>query len=492
MKINQQPADELVLTAKRNGFRENLTVIPKAYEFAQTLHQGQKRLSGEDFISHPIAVAKMVADWRLDPEAIAASLLHDVVEDTPTPIEKIKKNFGEEVANMVDGVTKIGNLNLGISEDEEFVENLRKLIVVMAKDLRVVLIKLADRYHNLQTLYVFPEEKQKRIARQTMDIYAPLAERLGLGEIKGKLEDLSFSYLEPEEYRWVVGYSSKLIKESSAYLEKAKKYLLKKLSDHKLKAEISIRTKHIYSLYTKLNRLEIDRDINKVYDLHALRILVDTIEQCYLALGVVHQYFKPVPAKGVSDFIAQPKPNGYRSVHTTVFALGKILEIQIRTRQMHEEAENGIAAHWYYSLKKSSGLSYSKIEAGFFAPAEKMSWVKELVRWQSEIANSQEFVESLKFDALQHRIFVYSPKGAVFDLPFGATPVDFAYAVHSQLGDSCIGAKVDGKLVSLDFKLKSGQIVEILVNKNKSKPSRDWLKFVVTKKAIDKLKKVAL
>lgn len=482
--------DELLVQIKRYNSQADLDLIRKAYQFAGKVHAGQKRLSGEDYINHSLAVAQYLVDWKLDSSSIAAGLLHDSVEDTGTSLEKLEKEFGKAIADLVDGVTKIGEIKLRESKTEEFVENLRKMIIVMAKDLRVVLIKLADRYHNLQTLYVLPKEKQIRIAQETIEIYAPLAERLGIGEMKGRLEDLAFPYLYPEEYQWLKKYSTSCYKQTNRHLEEVKKKLHKELAAEGIRAEIQARAKHLYSLYKKLLRPEIDKDITKIYDLVALRIIVETIEQCYVALGIVHRLYKPVPAKGISDFIAQPKPNGYRSIHTTVFTPnGKITEIQIRTHKMHEEAENGIAAHWYFTQQKQKGAKDSQVEAGFFAPAEKMNWVKELVKWQNEITDSKEFINSLKFDALKHRIFVFSPKGDVFDLPVDSTPIDFAYAVHTNLGDLCMGAKADGKMAPLDYKLKSGQVIEIMTAKGKKRPSRDWLNFVVThtaKKEIEK------
>jgi GTP pyrophosphokinase len=461
----------------------DLELVKKAYQFVSKAHAGQKRLSGDDFITHPLAVAQILADWQLDCGSIAAGLLHDTMEDALVKKETLVKNFGPAIADLVDGVTKIGQLKLKGSQEEFFVENLRKTIVVMAHDLRVVLIKLADREHNLKTLRYLPPEKQKRIAQSTLEIYAPLAERLGLGEMKGELEDLAFPYVFPQEYHWLRKLTQPYYQETELIIQKALSQIKKNLRTSKIKARVQGRAKHFYSLWIKLLRPEINRDMRKIYDLMALRVIVCSIQDCYAALGVVHKIWRPVPSVGIRDFIAQPKPNGYRSIHTTVFGPeGKILEVQIRTEEMHEEAENGIAAHWYLAqLKNKKGLSSLAIDKGeFFAPDKKLAWVKQLVAWQKEMIDSQEFLEALKFDALAHRIFVFSPKGDVFDLPAGATPVDFAYAVHTQIGDSCLGARVDGRLVSLNWKLKSGQIVEILTSKNPKGPSRDWLRFVVT------------
>jgi len=482
--------EELLLLIKSYNTEADFDLISCAFQFASKAHEGQKRLSGEDFINHPLAVAKNLTEWRLDSGSISAGLLHDVIEDGGVKKEQLEKKFGKDIANLVDGVSKIGGLKLRGSQEEEFVENLRKMIVVMAKDLRVVLIKLADRYHNLQTLYVLPKEKQLRIAQETLEIYAPLAERLGIGEMKGKLEDLAFPYAYPEEYKWAKKYSTSYYKKAEELLLRVKRKILVELAKEGIRAEIHTRAKHLYSLYKKLLRPGIDKDINKIYDLVALRILVNTVEECYISLGVVHRVYRLVPHLGVSDFIAVPKPNGYRSIHTKVFGpQGRIFEVQIRTRKMHEEAENGIAAHWYYGQQKTKGVKDSLLEKGAFAPSEKMDWVRQLVAWQKEITDTKEFINSLKFDALKHRIFVFSPKGDVYDLPAEATPVDFAYAIHTELGNSCRAAKVDGKLAPLDYKLKSGQVVEVIPAKGEKGPSRDWLNFVVTKNAKDRIRR---
>lgn len=482
--------EELLVQIRRYNSKGDFELIKRAYQFASQAHAGQKRLSGENYINHPLAVAKTLADWKLDSGSIVAGLLHDTVEDAGVSLEKLEKEFGEEIADLVDGVSKIGEIKLRGSKEEEFVENLRKMIMVMAKDLRVVLIKLADRYHNLQTLAVLPEEKQKRIARETLEIYAPLAERLGIGEMKGKLEDSAFPYVYPKDYRWLTDYSNAYYRQIDKQLREAKRKILLGLTEERIKAEVQARTKHLYSLYRKLLRPEINRDISKIYDFVALRIIVKTVEECYASLGVIHKVYKPVPSLGISDFIAVPKPNGYRSIHTKVFGpQGKMIEVQIRTQEMHEQAENGIAAHWYFSQQKEKKVNDGQVEAGFFAPTEKMNWVKELVKWQKEITDSKEFIDSLKFDALKQRNFVFSPKGDVYDLPAGATSVDFAYAVHTKIGESCGGARVNGKWVPLDYRLKSGQIVEIVPNKSRKGPSPDWLSFVVTRVARREIEK---
>lgn len=481
---------QLVKIVKEYNPSADVALLKKAYKFADAAHFGQKRASGKKYITHPLAVAKILADWKMDNYSLVAGLLHDTVEDGAARKDDIQEEFGPTVAALVDGVTKVGEIKLRGSTEEEFVENLRKMFLAMAKDLRVVVIKMADRLHNMETLQFLPEEKQKLISKETLEVYAPLAERLGMGEVKGILEDLAFPYLFPDDARWLVGYSHQAYKEAEEHVAEAKKKLLRALSEESITAEVHGRKKHLYSLYRKLQRPEIDKDISQINDLVALRILVPTIEHCYSALGVVHKIYRPVPALGISDYIAQPKPSGYRSIHTKVFGpKGRIIEIQIRTFEMHEEAEFGIAAHWYYSLAKSGGATKEQLDEGVFAPAEKLSWVKQLAYWQEEITDHQEFMQNLKFDALSHRIFVFTPKGDVKDLPTGSTPIDFAYAVHSEMGDRAIGAKVNGKIVPFSYQLHSGDVCEVLLSKEPRKPNVDWLEFVVTslaKKEINK------
>lgn len=475
--------DKLISTIQSYNSGANVDLIIKAYDFAREAHLGQKRLSGEKFITHPLAVAQILANYKLDSTSIVVGLLHDVIEDTPVTYGEMVKNFGSEIADLVEGITKVSNIKLQGSSDEIYVENLRKMILAMSKDLRVVLVKLADRCHNLQTASILPKERRIKIAQSTLDIYAPLAERLGMGEMKGNLEDLAFPYVYPAEYKWLTEYSRPYFRKAEEFLDKATKFVYKKLAEENITGKVTSRSKHLYSLWKKLNRPEIDKDITKVYDLVAMRIFLDSIKDCYAVLGLVHSIWKPVPFGGFSDFIALPKPNGYRSLHTRVFSFNeRILEIQIRTYEMHEEAENGLAAHWYYSNAKSRGFSDAKLEKGVFAPGEKLSWVKQLVSWQRQVVDSQEFLNALKFDALASRIFVFSPKGDVYDLPFGATPIDFAYAVHTRLGNQAVGAKANGKMISLDHKLKSGDLVEI-IKKEGEKPKKDWLQFIVTRLA---------
>ncbi len=484
--------ESLIAKVQDYNSKADFDLIKRAYEFALIAHAGQKRYSGEPVITHPLAVAQILAYYRLDSVSLAAGLLHDVIEDSGVSSAELKKDFGEEVTRLVEGVTKLSQIKLRGSSEEEYVENLRRMLLAMAKDLRVILVKLADRLHNMQTLEFLPKEKQLRNAKETLEVYAPLAERLGMGEIKGQLEDLAFPYVFPQDYQWIVGYSKPHYKKAAEFLKKATRAIYKELAKEGIRAKVTSRPKHLYSLWQKLLRPEINKDIGKVYDLVAMRILVETVKDCYAALGIVHSIWKPVPNQGVSDFIAQPKPNGYRSLHTRVFSLNqRILEVQIRTFEMHEEAENGVAAHWFYANEKSKPqTSQAKRDQGFFVPNNKLSWVKQLVSWQKEVVGSKEFLEALRFDALAHRIFVFSPKGDVYDLPQGATPVDFAYAVHSDLGNETKGAMVNGKMVPLDFKLKSGDMVEI-IKKEGGKPSGKWLRFVVTSQARREISKYA-
>jgi len=462
----------------------------QALEFAKLAHHGQKRLSGEPFVNHPMAVAKTLQDWRLDETTIVAGLLHDTVEDGGATREDLVKEFGEETARLVDGVTKITQIRLTGQTDQAFVENLRKMILVMASDLRVVFVKLADRLHNMQTLKYLSPEKQKENAKETLEVYAPLAERLGMGEIKGQLEDLSFPFLYPAQYIKLEKDSRDLYKSAEKYISDFKSELLKLLLAKHVAAKIDVRRKHLYSLWRKLERPEIDGDLTKIHDLFAARVLVSTVEDCYLALGAIHSAWHPVPYLGISDFIANPKPNGYRSIHTKIFGpKGKIVEIQIRTHEMHEQAEMGLAAHWQYSAAKASGASDSHLEKGQVKVGSKLNWVKQLVSWQKEMTDSKEYLDALKFDALQHRNLVFSPIGDVYDLPRGATPIDYAYAVHTKLGHQAAGAKVNGKMVPLNHKLINGDVVEIIIDRKRQKPSHEWLDFVITTTARHEISK---
>lgn len=459
------------------GDPQAIDLIRRAYEFAQKAHEGQKRSSGEPYFNHCMATAQTLIDMKLDPKTIAAGLLHDVAEDTKYTILDIKKVFGDEIMFLVEGVTKLGKIKY--HGDQQRAENLRKMFLAMAEDTRVILVKLADRLHNMQTLKYVKPEKQKRIAMETMEIYAPLAHRLGMGEIKGQLEDLSFQYLYPEEYKWVIDHVSEKYQERERYIEKIKPVIQEELTKENIKPiNIDARAKRYYSLYKKLGKY--DMNLDKIHDLVAVRIAVNTIEECYGALGVIHKLWRPLPGK-IKDYIALPKPNGYQSLHTTVFCIdGKITEFQIRTLQMHDEAELGIAAHWLYTEK-------GKPKIGTKLDNKKFAWVSQLRDWQKEISGSQEFLESLKIDFFKDRIFVLTPKGDAIDLPEGATPVDFAYHIHSEVGDRCSGAKTNGKMVPLSHTLQNGDVVEIITQK-KHTPTRSWLEFVKTSIAKNRIR----
>ncbi len=473
----KQEFEKLLKTLGEKYPNEDLDMVKLAYEFAYNAHQEQKRRSGDDYIIHPLATAQFLAELKMDIPTIIAGLLHDVPEDTAITIEDIKKNFGKEVASLVAGITKLGALKYrGM---ERYAENLRRMFVAMSNDIRVILIKFADRIHNLKTLEFLPPEKQIRIARESLEIYAPIADRLGIGKIKGELEDLSFKYVYPIDYKWIMEILPKKYKEKERYLEKVKKRVAKKLLDSGITLKnISIhgRTKHLYSLYKKLLRPPINRDLSKIYDLIALRIIVPSVADCYSALGVLHNLYRPMPGR-VKDYIAQPKPNGYQSLHTTVFTEnGEIVEFQIRTTDMHEEAEFGIAAHWNYKENKG-GINKKSIK-----------WIEELVKWQKQIQDNEQFLNDIKLDIFQNRIFVFTPTGDVIDLPEESTPIDFAYHVHSSIGNQCVGARVNDHLVSLNSKLKSGDIIEIITDKNRKMPGMDWLENVKTSMAKNKIR----
>lgn len=454
--------------------------LKKAYEFSKKAHKGQKRLSGEDFIIHPLEVLGALAAWKLDDTTLVSGLLHDTVEDSEAKISDIEEKFGAEVARIVSGVTKITDIRLVGKSEDLYAENLRKMILAMAEDLRVVFVKLADRLHNMKTLNALPKDKRIANARETLDIYAPLSERLGLGFVKGKLEDLAFPFVYPEEYKKVVEISKDYYKKANLIIKKMEKRILQSLAKEKIRAKVNGREKHLYSLWRKLERPDTDWDFGKIYDIVALRILVEGISDCYVALGVVHDIYKPNSKIGVSDFIAQPKPNGYRSIHTKVFVGERVVEVQIRTFKMHSEAEFGAAAHWMYSDKKAKNATPQELEKGAFKVKKQLRWISELAGWQSQMRDSKEFLEAVRFDAFKERIFIFSPKGDVYNLPLGATPVDFAYSVHTDLGNFIKLAKVNGKVVSLDTKLSSGDVCEIVKQKNSKKPNKYWLDFVVT------------
>ena len=463
-------------------------LIEKAFQFAKDAHFNQKRFSGEDFILHPLRVAQILSEMKLGSKTIAAGFLHDVPDDTEKTLQDIEKEFGKEITFLVEGVSKLGKLRYPKEELEvksaevrikepvdRRAENLRKMFFAMGEDLRVVLIKLADRLHNMETLNSLPPEKQKRIALETLEIFAPLADRLGMGEIRNQLEDLAFPYLYPKEYEWLMKNVKERYEKREKYLKRVKLLLRKILKKGKIKPiDVHSRPKHYWSLYQKL--LKNEMDFERIHDLVALRVIVDDVKTCYEVLGIIHKFWKPLPGR-IKDYIAFPKPNGYQALHTTCFCLdGKITEIQVKTKKMHEGAEYGIAAHW--AIKEGIDLKTQK---------KRFAWVQQLKDWQDKVLGSEEFLEGLKIDFFKNRIFIFTPKGDVIDLPEGACPIDFAYAVHTDIGNRCAGAKVNGRIASLTHSLKNGDVVEIIVDKNK-KPSRDWLKFVKTGLARSKVR----
>lgn len=474
-------SNDAFLTLTRTNFQgDDLRRIIDALEFATIAHEGQVRKSGVPYMTHVLGTATKLIELGMDVETVVAGLLHDVPEDTSYTLDDVENLFGPTVAKLVAGVTKLGKLKYrGM---ERYVENLRKMFVAMSEDIRVMIIKFADRLHNLSTLEALPADKQLRIARESMEIYAPLAHRLGMGEIKGQLEDLSFPYVLPTEYAWVRGLVGTRYEALDRIVEDMQKSVTTALTN----AQVTImsmhgRRKHLYSLYEKLIRPEYNRDLAKIYDLVALRIVVNNVADCYTALGVVHQLWRPLPNR-FKDYIAQPKPNGYQSLHTCVFGPnGQPVEIQVRDYAMHQLAEYGVAAHWHYT-EQGKPIAPSAVQ-------EKVAWVKQLSDWRQEVGNDEAFLEALKIDALQKRIFCFTPTGDVIDLPEHATPIDFAYHVHSDLGTTCVGARVNDKLVSLETELRSGDVIEILTDKNRKSPNQDWLTIAKTQTARGHIRK---
>mgnify|MGYP001211850642 FL=1 len=449
--------------------------VTKAYHAAEEAHKEQHRVSGEPYILHPLAVAQILADMKIDTTTITAALLHDVVEDTVCTLEDLRQEFGREVAFLVDGVTKLSRLNYRTKEDQQL-NSMRKMFLAMAKDVRVVVIKLADRLHNMRTLRYMRSDKQKRIAQETLEIFAPLAHRLGIFNIKWELEDLSFRYLEPDKYYDLVDQMKQKRHVREEIVNEAIDVLRKALDDAHIHCEINGRPKHFYSIYKKMKKD--NRDLSQVYDLFAIRVIVDDVKDCYGVLGIVHSLWKPLPYR-FKDYIAMPKPNNYQSLHTTVIGTrGQPVEIQIRTWEMHHIAEYGVAAHWRY---KEGNQTANKD-----AFDEKMGWLRNLLEWQ-DTSNPQEFVNALKLDAFSDEVFVFSPRGDVIDLPQGAIPIDFAYRIHTDVGHRCVGAKINGKIVPLDYRLKNGDIVEIITSKT-GKPSLDWLNIVGSSESRSKIR----
>ncbi len=465
--------------------QEDRELIERAYEVAERAHAGQTRASGEPYIVHSLAVALMLADLHLDPKTIAAGLLHDVPEDTAVTIDQVREMFGTEVASLVDGVTKLGQIDRLSSEgrasiEEQRAESLRKMFLAMVHDVRVVLIKLADRLHNMRTLGALPEDKRRRIAQETLDIFAPLANRLGFWQLKWELEDLSFRYLDPEMYREIAQRIAERRGDRERQIAQVAATLKERLREAGIEAVVDGRPKHIYSIYRKMQRKGLDFD--QIYDVQGVRVIVDTVSDCYASLGVVHSLWTPIPGE-FDDYIATPKDNMYQSLHTAVVGPdGKPLEVQIRTHEMHRTAEYGIAAHWRYKEgSKQRDIAFEK----------KIAWLRSLMEWRQEVASASEFLDSMKTDVFQDRVYVFTPKGEVIDLPAGSTPIDFAYHIHSEIGDRCRGAKVNGRLVSLDYQLRTGDQVEIITAK-RGGPSRDWLNphlgYVKTSRAQQKIR----
>ena len=446
--------------------------IKKAFNMAMEAHKDMRRKSGEPYIYHPLSVAQIAIDEiGLGTTSIVAALLHDVVEDTDVELDDIKREFGIKVARIIDGLTKIsGVFEHGSSQQAE---NFRKMLLTLSDDVRVILIKLADRLHNMRTLGYMPEHKQERIARETMDIFAPLANRLGIWQIKWELEDLSFRYLNREAYRAIAKSLDERRSDREQYVREIERKLRKELTAHGIHdPAITARPKHIYSIYKKMKRK--DLPLEQIYDVRAVRVIVDRKVDCYVVLSIVHDLWRPIPGE-FDDYIASPKDNFYRSLHTAVYdEQGKTLEVQIRTRDMHEDAEYGIAAHWRY--KEGFGRNDTNFET-------KLTWLRGLIEWRREMTDAREFVESLKSDVFQDQVYVFTPKGKIIDLPVGSTPVDFAYRIHSEVGHRCVGAKINGRLVSLDHQLRNGEIIQIMTSKAPRGPSRDWLNFVETSSA---------
>ncbi|MHB1412922.1 MAG: RelA/SpoT family protein [Thermoleophilia bacterium] len=453
-------------------------LITRAFAYSRSQHHGLLRKSGEDFIYHPLGTARICAELQLDSVTIAAALLHDVVEDTPATIGTIREMFGDEVADLVDGLTKLQKVSLK-GEEEEQAENLRKMVIATAKDIRVILIKLADRLHNMRTICYLDKHKQIQKSKETLEIYAPLAHRLGIYSIKWELEDLAFATLHPRKYSELQQMVAQRRADREDYVDQAAEYLRAELEKVGIQAQIEGRAKHFYSIYMKM--VKRGKEFNEIYDLTAMRVLVESVKDCYGTLGIIHSLWKPMPGR-FKDYIAMPKFNMYRSLHTTVIGpQGKPLEIQIRTQKMHQTAEYGIAAHWLYKEKGKAGKAKGQ-------PSDKLSWLRQMMEWQSETEDPKEFMKTLRIDLFEEEVFVFTPKGEVISLASGSTPVDFAYAVHTDVGHHCVGAKVNGRIVPLQHALHSGDFIEVLTSKSSQGPSRDWLNFVKTSRARNKIR----
>lgn len=466
--------DEIVKKVMAYDKDADIELIKKAYNLASEVHKDEKRASGEPFITHPLEVANLCADFKMDAESICAALLHDTIEDKGIPLQKIENDFGKDIATMVDGLTKITQLKSKSREEYQF-ESMRKMLIATTQDIRIIVIKLLDKLHNMRTLFYLPKEKQIRIAKEVMGIYAPLAYRLGINKVKSQLEDLAFKYLDPIVYRSISRKVKGRAKEREKEVERLRKELEKIIQEQNITAKVVGRAKSIYSIYKKM--VNKNRAFEEIFDVIALRVITDTVENCYKILGLVHNTWKPIPQR-FKDYIAMPKVNMYQSLHDVVIGPeGKIIEIQIRTKEMDEIAEEGIAAHWKYK-GVGAGKDFDK----------KLSWLRQIMEWQQETKTAKEFVESLEIDFFKDEIYTFTPKGDVIELPKNSTPLDFAYAVHTEIGNHCVGAKVNGSFVSLRHELKTGDVVEILVSKSQ-KPSRNWLNIAKTSKALQKIKK---
>ena len=472
---------ELINSVLKYHPSTDISMIEKAYRVASEAHEGQKRKSGEPYIIHPLCVAIILADLELDKETIVAGLLHDAVEDTWMTYEEVEKEFGSEVALLVDGVTKLGQLSYSADKVEVQAENLRKMFLAMAKDIRVILIKLADRLHNMRTLQYMRPEKQQEKARETMDIYAPIAMRLGISKIKVELDDLSLKYLKPDVYYDLVEKIALRKSDREKFVGAIVKEVKQHMEDANIKAQVDGRVKHFFSIYKKM--VNQDKTIDQIYDLFAVRILVDTVKDCYAALGVIHEMYKPIPGR-FKDYIAMPKPNMYQSLHTTLIGPnGQPFEIQIRTFEMHKTAEYGIAAHWKYKESSDGKAPVGKSEE------EKLNWLRQILEWQRDMSDNKEFMSLLKndLDLFADSVYCFTPQGDVKTLPSGSTPVDFAYSVHSAVGNKMVGARVNGKLVPIEYQIKNGDRIEIITSQNSQGPSRDWLKLVKSTQAKNKI-----
>lgn len=477
-KYIEMTHEQVIDTCKKYMNDDQIAFVEKAYKFAANAHKDQKRASGQPYIVHPTQVAGTLAKLSLDPDTIAAGFLHDTVEDTPVTNEDIKEKFGKDVAFIVDGVTKLNKYQYK-SHQEFLAENHRKMLIAMAKDIRVIMVKLADRLHNMHTLEHLRPDKQRRIASETMDIYAPLADRLGIGTVKWELEDMSFHYLNPKAYYRIVNLMNLKRSQREKYIQDAIKTLKESLDSLGIKYEIYGRPKHIYSIYKKM--VNKHKDFNEIYDLLAVRVIVKTVKDCYAVLGAVHTKWKPMPGR-FKDYIAVPKVNGYQSLHTTIIGPGgRPLEIQIRTEQMHEVAEYGVAAHWAYKRGNFKGVEQTSSN-------EKLDMVREILELKDETSDADEFMKSVKSEIFSDRVYVFTPKGEVYELPKGSVTLDFAYEIHTQVGSHAVGAKVNGKLVPLDYKLKNGDVIEIMTQSNAT-PSRDWVDLVKTSRARNKIRR---